>query len=265
MSTHNQTSMNHHTQSIVHGASWVDHALAQSRGQNPAVRHALATSGWLFGLNGLHLGEDLRLYPGPNTIGSSARCNVVVTAPNIGRQHAVIDVLSGESAILHPGSSQRPLLLNGEQCHEAAPLCHGDMIQLGVQQFAFITLLPVPTSNKIIIRLQEKPQHKTPFTLGWLIALNGEHEGRDFRLFYGENRIGSQPGLEIVLPDEDLKPKHCLITRHDQNWTIVPLSLSDILFINGVPSSGAGLENGDIITIGKREFLFRSLRVAYEE
>ncbi|MFZ9518948.1 MAG: FHA domain-containing protein [Silvanigrellaceae bacterium] len=245
------------------GTPWVDESLAFSRGQNPSLRRALTTSGWLVGLNGAHLGEDLRLYPGTNTIGSSARCHVVVTAPETGRQHAVIDVLSGESAILQPGSTHRPLFLNGEPCEKAAPLCHGDIIQLGEQLLAFVPLLPVPATSRKAVFFKEKPNAQTPFTVGWLVELNGQAQGRDFRLFFGNNVIGNQPGVEIYLPEEHLNPRHCIITRHTENWTIVPVALSDVLHVNGVPTSGTGLENGDIIKIGTREFMFRSIKVAF--
>ncbi|NBW81334.1 FHA domain-containing protein [bacterium] len=245
------------------GTPWVDESMALSRGQNPSLRKALPTSGWLLGLNGVHMGEDLRLYPGTNTIGSSARCHVVVTAPETGRQHAVIDVVSGESAILQPGSTHRPLFLNGEPCEKASPLCHGDVIQIGEQLFAYIPLLPVPSTTKQAIVFNERPTVNTPCTVGWLFELNGRSQGRDFRLFLGNNVIGNQPGVEVLLPDEQINPRHCIITRHTENWTIVPVAVTDVLHVNGVPTSGTGLENGDIIKVGTCEFMFRCVKVAF--
>jgi len=243
--------------------AYADSALAYSRGQNPSVRYSLTTSGWLLGLNGVHLGEDMRLYPGPNTVGSSARSNIVVTAPETGRQHAVIDVLSGESAIVYPGSSHRPLFVNDSPCEMATPLCHGDTLQIGDQLFAFIALLPVPANERKIIQLRERLHPKVLCTVGWLVELNTPDGGRDYRLFPGENRIGGQPGLEVFLPHADIRARHCVITRHPENWTIVPVSVSDPLFVNGVPSTGCGLENGDILTLGQSEFLFRSIKVGF--
>ena len=240
-----------------------DSTLAFSRGQNPSIRDSLATSGWLLGLNGVHIGEDMRLYPGPNSIGSSARCNIIVTAPETGRQHAVIDVLSGESAVIFPGSSQRPLYVNDELCEMATPVCDGDVIQTGDQFFAFVSLLPVPSNERKVIYFRERLHAKTPCTIGWLVELNSERSGRDYRLFAGENRVGSQSGLEIYIPDPEVKERHCVITRHAENWTIVPLSVTDPLYVNGVPTTGTGLENGDIINIAGTEFLFRSIRVAF--
>jgi pSer/pThr/pTyr-binding forkhead associated (FHA) protein len=241
----------------------VDEALACSRGQNPSMRHGLTTSGWLLGLNGLHIGEDLRLFPGSNVIGSSARCHVVLTAPGVGRQHAIIDVLSGESALLQPGSTQRELFLNDLACTASAPLCHGDVIRIGEQNFAYIALLPSRNDEQTTIIFKERFPTRGTCTLGWLVELAGDRVGRDFRLIQGENRIGSQRGLEVVLFDPEIQPRQAVITRHSDNWIIVPVSVSDPVFVNGVPSTGTGLHNGDIVRLGQREFLFRCLKVGF--
>ncbi|MEY4064667.1 MAG: hypothetical protein RIR26_875 [Pseudomonadota bacterium] len=239
----------------------IDAGLTLSRGQNPSLRHSMPTSGWLFGLNGTHLGEDLRLYPGSNAIGSSARCDVVVTAPEVGRQHAMINVVSGESAIIQPGSTRRQLYLNGNRCSGPSPLCFGDTIQMGEQAFAFISLIPTAREEQIKITLLERVRDFNSLTLAWLIEIKGEREGRDFRLFHGENRIGSLAGAEVCLADSSIKQRQCVITRHVHNWTAVPHSVTDPLYVNGERTTGTGIQNGDLIGIEGYEFLFRSMTV----
>lgn len=239
----------------------IDDGMALSRGQNPSLNFSMPTSGWLWGLNGAHLGEDLRLYPGVNTVGTSARCNVVVTAPEVGRQHAVINVLSGESAVVEQGSTQRDLLLNGNLCRGPAPLCFGDTLQMGEQVFVFVTLIPSAREERMKITLLDRVRDFNTLTLAWLIELKGVREGRDFRVFAGENRVGSQPGVEIFLPDDSVKKRHCVITRHAHNWTIVPHSVTEPLLVNDEPTTGTGIQNGDVISIGRFEFLFRSITV----
>lgn len=239
----------------------VDEALACSRGQNPSLRFPLPTSGWLIGLNGAHLGEDMRLYPGTNSVGSSARCNIVVTSPGTGRQHAVIDVLSGESAMIYPGSTQRELYVNGEICTAPSLLTHGDTLQIGEQHFAYVSLLPNSESDKKSITFLERFPTKYFCTAGWLVALNGRNQGRDYRLFPGENRVGYQPGLEVVIFDQKINQRHAVITRHAENWTIVPVTITEPILINGVPSTGTALQSGDILNFGQNEFFFRTLKL----
>jgi len=262
MNTH--LSQNRSVLNFAHSTySMVDESLACSRGQNPSLRFPLATSGWLLGLNGVHLGEDMRLYPGSNIIGASARCNVVVTSPGTGRQHAIIDVLSGESALLIPGSTQRELFVNETPCRTPSPICHGDVIRMGEQCFAYVALLPGSADERTTLVFQERFPAAGLCTVGWLVELSGDREGRDFRLYPGENRIGCQADLEVVLFDPDIRPRHAVITRHAENWTLVPVSVTEPLFVNGVPSTGTGLQNGDILRFGRREFMFRSIRVAF--
>lgn len=242
----------------------VDEVLAQSLGQNPCLRFPLATSGWLLGLDGFHFGEDFRLYPGINTIGSSTHCDIVLTGAEVGRIHGTLDVLSGESAILHPGFTEKALLVNGVRCLAATPLCHGDHVAFGTQSFVYISLIPGQNEiNKTI--LLKRPQSATAsITAGWLVELRGDKEGRDYRLKFGENRLGTQRGLELVLQGKNISRRHAVITRHSDNWTIVPVSVTEPLTINGLTSTGDVLKNSDVLTFGESEFIFRSLNLGWK-
>jgi pSer/pThr/pTyr-binding forkhead associated (FHA) protein len=175
----------------------------------------------------------------------------------------MIDVLSGESALIKPGSTQRDLFVNGVQCRSTLPLCHGDIIQIGEQFFAYVALLPGFAEDRKTIQFRDRLTSKYLFTIGWLVELTGDKEGRDYRLFPGENRIGSKPGLEVVLFDPEVKERHAVITRHQENWTIVPVSVTDPFHVNGVPSTGTVLQNGDVLRLGQREFMFRACRLAF--
>src|SRR5438067_2988346 len=46
---------------------------------------------------------------------------------------------------------------------------------------------------------------------GWLVALNGQHKGEDFRLRVGKNVIGTAADCDIVLSDKKLSRKHSTI------------------------------------------------------
>jgi pSer/pThr/pTyr-binding forkhead associated (FHA) protein len=241
----------------------VDDAMVRSRGQNPFLRFPLATSGWLLGLDGFHFGEDFRLYPGANTIGSSARSDLIITGPEVSRHHATLEVLSGESAILYPGHTEKSLSVNGSPCHSPTPLCHADQITLGSQTFAYISLIAGRNEINKPILLKKASTLGTQITSGWLIELKGEKEGRDFRLKFGENRLGTQTGLEIVLNDPSIQKRHAVITRHTDNWTIVPVSVTEPLSINGSVSTGDVLTNANILSFGGTEFIFRPLNIGW--
>lgn len=243
--------------------SEVDAALANSRGQNPCIRYPLATSGWLLGLSGFHHGEDFRLYPGVNTVGAATHCDVVVTGPNISRNHVSIDVLSGDSAIVYPGHTQNITHINGAPCQQPTPLCHGDMLTVGTQDFIYVSLIPHRNETRKPILLPFRLERNANFTAGWLIQLRGDREGRDHRLTFGENRIGSQHGLEVVLHDAGVLSRHAVITRHSDNWTIVPVSVTEPLQLNGNICTGDVLQNADVLSFGNAEYLFRSLQLGW--
>ncbi|MEY2988324.1 MAG: hypothetical protein RJB13_1845, partial [Pseudomonadota bacterium] len=236
----------------------VDDALVRSQGQNPTLRYPLATSGWLLGIDGFHFGEDFRLYPGTNTIGSSTRSDLVITGPEVSRHHATLEILSGESAILYPGYTEKVLLVNGISCHSPTPLCHADQITIGTQTFTYISLLAGKNEINKPILLKKPNIRGMQITTGWLIELKGEKEGRDYRLKFGENRLGSQTGLEVVLNDQSIPQRHAVITRHFDNWTIVPVSVTEPLKVNGLINTGDILTNADILSFGEIEFIFRS-------
>jgi len=241
----------------------VDDALVRSHGQNPCMRFPLATSGWLLGLDGFHFGEDFRLYPGTNTIGSSTRSDLIITGPEVSRHHATIDILSGESAILYPGFTEKTLLVNGMPCHSPTPLCHADQITIGSQTLSYISLISGNNEINKPILLKKPPSPAVNITAGWLIQLRGDKEGRDYRLKFGENRLGSKTGLEVVINDSTVPLRHAVITRHADNWTIVPVSVTEPLSINGLKNTGDVLANADVLTFGRTEFLFRSLNIGW--
>lgn len=241
----------------------IDAALANSCGQNPCIRYPLATSGWLLGVSGFHHGEDFRLYPGINTVGAATHCDVVVTGPNISRHHASIDVLSGDSSIVYPGQTQNSIRINGTTCQQPTPLCHGDKLTVGTQDFIYISLIPSRNELRKPILLPFRPERNTSFTAGWLIQLRGDKEGRDHRLTFGENRVGSQLGLEVVLDDVGVLARHAVITRHFDNWTIVPVSVTEPLQRNGRSCTGDVLQNADILSFGRAEYLFRSIHLGW--
>jgi hypothetical protein len=60
----------------------------------PAPKRRLA--GWIVGLNGDYLDEDLRLRAGSNLIGTDTGCDVVITGAAIASRHCVIQIEGGE-------------------------------------------------------------------------------------------------------------------------------------------------------------------------
>jgi pSer/pThr/pTyr-binding forkhead associated (FHA) protein len=43
---------------------------------------------------------------------------------------------------------------------------------------------------------------------GWLIVLNGQWQGKDYRLFLGKTVVGSSHHADIYLPEQGIDPHH---------------------------------------------------------
>jgi chromosome segregation ATPase len=72
--------------------------------------------------------------------------------------------------------------------------------------------------------------------------------------------IGSVPGCDLRLTGTDLPPVICLIARTPDGPSLRKLALTQLIAVNGKPSLGGLLANGDSLTLGSIE-----LRIAVSE
>lgn len=57
-----------------------------------------------------------------------------------------------------------------------------------------------------------QPKRDNYFLLaGWIVVIEGQNRGKDFRLKEGKNLIGSSPSCDIFIPEEDIEPYHASI------------------------------------------------------
>ena len=92
---------------------------------------------------------------------------------------------------------------------------------------------------------------------GWLVALNGQHKGEDFRLRIGKNVIGTAADCDIVLSDKKLSRKHATIRYEGGEFQIADLDSSNGSFVNDEKVQKHDLIDNDIIKLGDIEFEFK--------
>jgi pSer/pThr/pTyr-binding forkhead associated (FHA) protein len=97
--------------------------------------------------------------------------------------------------------------------------------------------------------------------VGWLVAMNGQHKGEDFRLREGQNIIGSGGGLDVNLNDQAVSAKHASIRYRDGVFSLTDLDSTNGTFLNdGVePIARAELRDNDVIRIGEVSLKFKCL------
>ena len=92
---------------------------------------------------------------------------------------------------------------------------------------------------------------------GWMVALNGQHKGEDFRLRVGKNVIGTAADCDIVLTDKKISRKHSTIRFEGGEFQIADLDSSNGCFVNDEKIQKHDLIDNDIVKLGDIEFEFK--------
>lgn len=93
---------------------------------------------------------------------------------------------------------------------------------------------------------------------GWMVALNGQHKGEDFRLRVGKNVIGTAADCDVVLTDKKISRKHATIRFEGGEFQIADLDSSNGCFVNEEKIQKHDLIDNDIIKLGDIEFEFKA-------
>lgn len=103
----------------------------------------------------------------------------------------------------------------------------------------------------------------TPCT-GWVIALDGNHLGEDFRLKVGKNFVGRDASMDIALVGDKSvsRNKHAILVYEPKQhlYLVQPGESSELVYLNDeVVLSPMKLQAYDVITVGEVKLLFMPL------
>lgn len=98
------------------------------------------------------------------------------------------------------------------------------------------------------------------FVTGWLVCVEGEEKGRDYRLHHGFNRVGRSFSMDVqVMEDPAISEEsHCSIVYDDKTnqFSLIP-SNGAMTYVHGQMLSGPEiLHTGDEFCIGNSRFVF---------
>lgn len=97
--------------------------------------------------------------------------------------------------------------------------------------------------------------------VAWLVMIEGEREGEDFRITKNDFKIGRDPNLQcdLVLSDPTVSKEHCKIKVDENNKVFIyDLASENGTFVNDKEVSGpVELKDNDVIRIGKTKFMFK--------
>jgi hypothetical protein len=102
---------------------------------------------------------------------------------------------------------------------------------------------------------------RRPPVVGWVVAMNGQHKGEDFRLREGQNVIGSSSGLEVTLNEPTVSSKHASIRYREGVFSLTDLDSTNGTFLNDGANAIAReeLKDNDLIRIGEVSLKFKCL------
>jgi len=89
-----------------------------------------------------------------------------------------------------------------------------------------------------------------------LIAISGPRKGSIFNLTEAETTVGRDPANRVVVSDQALSRRHCVIQKEGDRLKLVDLESRNGSFVNGVPVRERWLEHGDQIEIGESVLFF---------
>src|ERR1700685_385613 len=86
----------------------------------------------------------------------------------------------------------------------------------------------VPAARKTVLLSQK---YKAP-VVGWLVALDGQQKGEDFRVRDGQNSVGSDSSCDIVLTDPTVSSKHASLRYKEGQVVLTDLDSSNGSYLN---------------------------------
>jgi pSer/pThr/pTyr-binding forkhead associated (FHA) protein len=95
--------------------------------------------------------------------------------------------------------------------------------------------------------------------VGVLVGTGGRLENEVFRVFDGANKLGRADHCEVVLHSQRISREHAMLTHRDGSFRIEPLSDRNPTRVNGEPTRGGELADGDELGLGDSTFRFRSV------
>lgn len=103
--------------------------------------------------------------------------------------------------------------------------------------------------------------HVTKPIAGWVVCLKGDQKGQDFRLYDGQNTIGTAANCDIVIYDPYLSAQHCsiLIDSKEARYVLQDLDSRNGVCVNRRRITKTILIDNDIIRLGGTELRFKSL------
>jgi pSer/pThr/pTyr-binding forkhead associated (FHA) protein len=182
------------------------------------------------------------------TIGREEGNAIRLTERNVSRSHARLLKRNG-SYLVEDLGSYNGVTLNGQRIDARAELAAGDQLGIGDYDLAFQSDV-IATANTMPA---PKPKSQPPPRL---VVLGEPAAGAEFSLTKPALRIGRDERLDIWINHKSISHEHAEIQVNDGKVTVFDLESANGMRVNGVDTSRAVLESGDVLELGEVRFRF---------
>jgi len=191
--------------------------------------------------------KEYEIGPEPQVFGRGEDSNVVLGSRSVVRHHLKMWEEGGKVMVedLTGGKGTR---LNGEIVSGVFELTPGKQLEAGV----FVFSIPGATRDTEVEGevLEEAPP------VPYLQGTKGATKGVEIELEDGENDVGRDPGLYLVIDDPSISRLHARLAVRDRKTTLVDMRSSNGVFVNNKRVESVELKSGDLIRFGNMEFKY---------
>mgnify|MGYP001827885529 FL=1 len=182
------------------------------------------------------------------TIGREKGNTIRLTERNVSRNHARLLKCNG-SYIVEDLGSYNGVQVNGARIERRAELAAGDQVGIGDYDLAFSSDAKEQGESLSAPSMKSEPPPR-------LIVLGEPAAGAEFTLSKPALRIGRDERLDIWINHKSISHEHAEVQLRDGKVSVFDLDSANGMRVNGVRTSRAILETGDIVQLGQVRFRF---------
>lgn len=156
---------------------------------------------------------------------------------------------------------------NGHQMEDSWDLCpycqktgfvgsSGNLAKTRVESAA-PPAAPVSTARKTVV---VSDLHKAPL-VGWVVLLDSNDKGKDFRIHDGQNMMGSDPTCDIVINHPTVSGRHASLRAKEGKFILSDLDSTNGTYLNKEDKSISReeIKDNDQIRLGEVTMKFKCL------
>jgi hypothetical protein len=119
---------------------------------------------------------------------------------------------------------------------------------------------PVSGDDSLTVSLYSKSMGIEP-VVGWLVAVEGVHKGKDFRLKSGKNFIGRSNSMDVALANDKTvsRDRHAIVVYEPKNhlFLIQPGDSKELCYLNNeVVLTPQVIKINDTVAVGESKLMF---------